>query len=76
MTYQAFKLSARSLAILLVAGLCYSSSAVPAMAAEKVVQFWTLMTQPERIAGMERVIAHFEKANPGITIELSSTGIR
>lgn len=73
-TYKALKLSTRSLAILLVAGLCYFSSAAPAMAAEKVVQLWTLMTQPERIAGMERVIAHFERANPDVKIEMSSIG--
>ena len=32
------------------------------------------MTQPERIEGMQRVIAHFEQAYPDIAVELTSVG--
>ena len=68
------KFSATSLAALLAFGLWVSAGIPAAHAAEKVVHFWTLMTQPERIEGMQRVIAHFEEANPDIEVELTSVG--
>ena len=68
------RFSTTTLAVVLAFGLFVSAGTPTAHAADKVVQLWTLMTQPERIEGMQRVIAHFEQANPGIKVELTSVG--
>ena len=68
------RFSTTTLAVVLVLGLLVTAGTPTANAAEKVVQLWTLMTQPERIEGMQRVIAHFEQANPDIKVELTSVG--
>ena len=53
------RFAANALAVILAFGLFLHAGTPTARAADKVVQLWTLMTQPERIEGMQRVIAHF-----------------
>ena len=67
-------LLSKSLAVFVAIGLCIGSGIAPAVAGQKVVNLWTLMTQPQRIEGMQKVIAHFEKDNPGYKVELTSVG--
>ncbi len=74
MTSAIRRFSTTTLAAVLVLGLLVTAGAPTAGAAERVVQFWTLMTQPERIEGMQRVIDHFQQTNPDIKVELTSVG--
>ena len=68
------RLTSYILAAFVAMGLFLGTAITPAVAGQKVVNLWTLMTQPQRIEGMQKVIAHFEKAHPDIKVELSSVG--
>lgn len=54
--------------------IIFAGSGIQVVGAKTKIEFWSLLTQPERVKMMKELIAKFEKENPDIEVDLRIMG--